>query len=97
MRRRGRIWAPQVYLVYAGLAQHADNVPSARRKKAQLANQAKRLFLQQLELFGQVNENTNGVLGVGSDSTRADSYYHWGALHALVAIVEAGAYPSHML
>lgn len=97
LRRRGRIWAPQVYLVYAGLAQHSARVPSARKKKAELADQAKRLFLQQLELFGQVNENTNGVLGVGSDSTRADSYYHWGALHALVAIAEAGAYPSPML
>ena len=93
---RGRIWAPQTYLVYAGLAKFA-HVPSASAAKARLADQAKRLFLQQLELFGQVNENTNGVLGVGSDSVRADSYYHWGALHALVAIAEAGAYPSKML
>lgn len=93
---RGRIWAPQIYLVYAGLAKFA-HVPSAAAAKAQLADMAKRLFLQQLDMFGQVNENTNGVLGVGSDSTRADSYYHWGALHALVAIAEAGAYPSPML
>ena len=44
-------------------------------------------------------ENTNGVLGVGSDSTRADGYYHWGALHALVAMAETGAYryPSPLL
>lgn len=70
---RGRIWAPQVYLVYAGLAQYA-HIPSAATKKAQLADQAKRLFMQQLDLFGQVNENTNGILGVGSDSARADSY-----------------------
>ena len=83
-------------LVYAGLAKFA-HVLSAAAAKAQLADMAKRLFLQQLDLFGQVNENTNGVLGVGSDSTRADSYYHWGALHALVAISEAGAYPSPML
>ena len=93
---RGRIWAPQVYLVYAGLAKFA-HVPSAAAAKAQLADQAKRLFVQQLGLFGQINENTNGVLGVGSDSRRADSYYHWGALHALVAIAEAGAYPSPLL
>ena len=38
-----------------------------------------------------------GVLGVGSDSSRADSYYHWGALNALVAMAEEGAYPSDML
>ena len=93
---RGRIWAPQIYLVYAGLKRH-EHVPSAAAKKAQLAEQAERLFRQQLGLFGQVNENTNGILGVGSDSTRADSYYHWGALHALVAIAQTGAYPSPML
>eukprot|EP00756_Hemistasia_phaeocysticola_P043525 Hpha_TRINITY_DN17106_c0_g1::TRINITY_DN17106_c0_g1_i1::g.146806::m.146806 len=90
---RGRIWAPQVYLVWAGL-QRYDHLPSAKTKRAQLAAQAERLFRQQLDLFGQVNENMNGVLGVGSDSIRADSYYHWGALNALVAIAERGLYPS---
>ena len=93
---RGRIWAPQVYLTYAGLRRY-DSVPAARAKRAQLAAQAERLFTQQLSLFGQINENTNGVLGVGSDSVRADAYYHWGALNALVAIAEAGAYPSPLL
>ena len=39
----------------------------------------------------------SGILGVGSDSVRANSYYHWGALHALVAIAEERAYPSPML
>jgi hypothetical protein len=93
---RGRIWAPQIYLAWAGL-QRYDSVPAARTKRAQLAGQAERLFRQQLDLFGQVNENMNGVLGVGSDSARADSYYHWGALNALVAIAERGLYPSPML
>ena len=93
---RGRIWAPQIYIAYAGL-KNFEHVPAAKAKMAQLAGQSKRLFQQQLELFGQVNENTNGVLGVGSDSTRADGYYHWGALHALVAMAETGAYPSPLL
>jgi len=57
----------------AGLKQF-EHVPAARTKMAQLAGQSRRLFTQQLSLFGQVNENTNGVLGVGSDSTRADGY-----------------------
>ena len=39
----------------------------------------------------------NSEAQVGSDSDRADGYYHWGALHALVAIAEEGAYPSPML
>jgi hypothetical protein len=82
--------------VWAGLKRY-DHVPAAKAKRAELAGQSKRLFEQQLGLFGQINENTNGVLGVGSDSVRADGYYHWGALHALVAIAETGAYPSAML
>ena len=92
---RGRIWAPQAFLAYAGLKNAGGASADATRK--QLAAQARRLFTQQLSLFGQINENTNGVLGVGSDSVRADSYYHWGALHALVAIAETGVYPSDML
>lgn len=35
---RGRIWAPQTYLVYAGLVKYS-HVPAAATKKAQLADQ----------------------------------------------------------
>lgn len=102
---------------------NAAHLPSVKQRKAALAEQARRLFKQELQLFGQINENTNGkdlllhrschtslasvapltvvefsgILGVGSDSVRANSYYHWGALHALVAIAEERAYPSPML
>ena len=57
-----RIWAPQVYLAYeyAVLANFA-NVPAVKAQKAELADQSRRLFKQELELFGQINENTNGV------------------------------------
>ena len=110
---RGRIWAPQYFLVYAGLRRQSlttewsgvvgrESKPGTSAARIQaarttLASQARGIFTQQMDLFGQVNENTNGVLGVGSDSVRADSYYHWGALHALVALAEAGAYPSPLL
>jgi hypothetical protein len=62
-----------------------------------LVEKAVAQFEQELGLFGQVNENMNGVLGCGSDSPRADGYYHWGALNAFVAIADAGAYPSPTL
>jgi len=44
---RGRIWAPQIYLVYAGLRQFA-HLPAAKVKMGVLADQARRLFLQQV-------------------------------------------------
>jgi hypothetical protein len=75
------MWAPQVFLTYAALLPHADGTPAFEA----LVSSAQRVFDQEWALFGQINENTNGVLGVGSDSSRADSYYHWGALMAFVA------------
>ena len=43
-----------MYLTYAGLNNFADRVPAAKAKRAALADQARRLFTQQYELFGQV-------------------------------------------
>ena len=72
---RGRAWAPQAFLTWLGLQRYAD-VPSAAAARRTLVAKATRVFLRQLELFGQVNENLDGLLGLGSDSNRADSYYH---------------------
>lgn len=93
---RGRIWQPQQFLTWAALLRqrgHKDTVAP----RLDLVSKAQALFTRQLSLFGQINENVNGVLGVGSDSVRADSYYHWGALGAFMALVEAGHYPSPIL
>ena len=81
---RGRAWAPQLFLVWLGLQRYAD-VPSAAAARATLVSMATRTFRRQLINFGQINENLDGLLGLGSDSGRADSYYHWGALNAFVS------------
>lgn len=94
---RGRQWAPQTFLVWCGLAQYDSSLPAVRLTRQTLVRKARAQFEQQLQLFGQINENMNGVLGVGSDSDRADGYYHWGALSAFVSILEAGAYESKTL
>ena len=93
---RGRAWAPQAFLVWLGLQRYAD-VPVAVASRRTLASMASRAFMRQLDLFGQVNENLDGLLGLGSDSSRADSYYHWGALNAFLSLVERGAYPADVL
>ena len=66
---RGRQWAPQTFLVWAGLVQMRTD-PAAAAARNALVRKARAQFEQQLRLFGQVNENMNGVLGVGSDSPR---------------------------
>ncbi len=63
--------------MWAGLAQ----TPGAQAAEARrtLVAKAAQLFRRQRRLFGQINENTNGVLGVGSDSprVRVRLYRHW--------------------
>ena len=93
---RGRAWAPQAFLTWLGLKRYED-VPSAAAARAVLVEKAQRLFLRQLSLFGQVNENLDGLTGLGSDSSRADSYYHWGALNAFVGLIELGIFPAEVL
>ncbi len=93
---RGRAWAPNAFLVWLGLQRYAD-VPEADAARRTLVDMSGRLFARQLENFGQVNENLDGLLGLGSDSNRADSYYHWGALWGFIGLVEAGGFPASVL
>jgi hypothetical protein len=93
---RGRSWAPQAFLTWLALRRY-DDVASAAAARRALVDMASRAFARQVELFGQVNENLDGLLGLGSDSDRADSYYHWGALNGFIAIVEQGYYPAELL
>jgi hypothetical protein len=75
---RGRIWGPQVALVYLALLRY-DAVPEARAARGVLVRQALRLELQEWRLFRQVTENHNGVFGVGEDVGNADPFYRaWG-------------------
>jgi hypothetical protein len=81
---RGRVWAPQIFLTHTALL--TEGSAASKAAAATLRVMAGALFDQQWSLFAQINENTNGLLGVGSDSNRADSYYHWGALNAFVTM-----------
>ena len=94
---RGRAWAPQTFLTWLGLQRYSARVPAAADARRTLVAMATRVFRRQLVLFGQVNENLDGLLGLGSDSDRADSFYHWGALNAFVGLVEGGGYPADVL
>jgi hypothetical protein len=86
---RGRIWGPQVALVWLGLRNY-DAVPEARTARGVLVAQALKLELQEWRLFRQVTENHNGVFGVGEDVGNADPFYHWGALLGHISLLEAG-------
>ena len=70
---RGRIWGPQVALVYLGLLKY-DALPAARAARGVLVAQALRLELQEWRLFRQVTENHNGIFGVGEDVGNADPF-----------------------
>ena len=81
---RGRVWAPQIFLTHMALLTEGSAASTAAAATLRLL--AGNLFDRQWSLFAQINENTNGLLGLGSDSDRADSYYHWGALNAFVTM-----------
>ena len=70
---RGRIWGPQVALVYLGLLRY-DALPEARAARGVLVRQALRLELQDWRLFREVNENYNGIFGTG-EGGNADPFY----------------------
>jgi len=88
---RGRIWGPQVALVWLGLRRpEYAAVPEVQAARAVLVQQALRLELQEWRLFRQVTENMNGIFGAGEDVGNADPFYTWGALLGHVALLEAG-------
>ena len=60
------------------------NFSSAQSARAALVDKAAQQFRQQYDLFGQINENMNGVLGVGSDSPRVSQ---WIKLVVVIVVV----------
>ncbi|MFU8780909.1 MAG: MGH1-like glycoside hydrolase domain-containing protein, partial [Kiritimatiellia bacterium] len=82
---RGRIWAPQNFLVYLGLRNY--DLPEARKA---LVEKSEALLLQEWRAFGHVHENYNGDTGTGcgSEKDNSDPFYHWGGLLALISIME---------
>jgi hypothetical protein len=88
---RGRVWGPQVALVWLGLRRH-DALPQARAARLVLVKHALALELQNWRLSRQVMENINSVCGAGEDGVGwgSDPFYTWGALLGHVALLEAG-------
>jgi len=82
---RGRIWGPTNWLLYLGLRNY--DLPEARRT---VADRSAALFLKEWTSKGHVHENYNAITGEGCDSKSSDRFYHWGALLALPALIEAG-------
>jgi len=82
---RGRIWAPQNFLVYLGLRNY--DLPEARRA---LVKKSEALLLKEWRAFGHVHENYNGDTGAGcgAEKDNSDPFYHWGGLLALISIME---------
>lgn len=83
---RGRIWGPQIALVWLGLRRY----PQADSARAVLVKQALALELQEWRLFRQVTENCNSIFGAGEDVGNADPFYTWGALMGHISLLERG-------
>jgi hypothetical protein len=82
---RGRIWPPMNFLVYLGLRRY--DAADARR---QLAEKSGKLLLKEWVEKGHIHENYNADNGEGCDVANSDTFYHWGALLSLIALMEAG-------
>ena len=90
---RGRVWGPQLMLQWWGLANPAyAGVQSVQDARKSLVAQSRKLLLAEWSNFRRVAENYNGVIGVAEDVENADPMYHWGALPAMMAILEDGKY-----
>ncbi|MBC8081257.1 MAG: hypothetical protein H7X86_13000, partial [Gorillibacterium sp.] len=80
---RGRIWAPMNFLVYLGLR----NYPFSE-VRSEFAGKSVALLLKEWREHRHVHENYCADTGVGCDSMSSDKFYHWGALLALIGLME---------
>jgi len=80
---RGRIWGPMNFLVCEGLKRYGfyDTAYSFSKKSLNL-------FRKEWEEKGHIHENYNCITGEGDDVPSSDSFYHWGALLAYIAVSE---------
>jgi glycogen debranching enzyme len=84
---RGPIWGPMNMLVYMGL--EAYDLPEARRD---LAEKSAYALLKEWREHRHIHENYNSMTGEGCSSPDSNPFYHWGALLALIPLMEAGHY-----
>eukprot|EP00755_Sulcionema_specki_P000981 Sspe_Gene.25808::Locus_10470_Transcript_1_1_Confidence_1.000_Length_2535::g.25808::m.25808 len=84
---RGRVWGPMNYLVYQSLSQYL-HIPAVAEARRVLAVQSRTTFLDEWVANRRVMENYNSLSGEGCDVRNACPFYHWGALAALVPLLE---------
>lgn len=85
---RGRIWAPMNFLAYMAMRRHGLDWACA-----DLAEKSRRLLMNEWVEHGHIHENYNAETGSGCDVQNSDKFYHWGALLAVVALIETGKLP----
>jgi len=76
-------------LLYLGLREYA-HLPVVKQAMTTLAAQSEKTFLKEWVPNHRVMENYNSKTGFGCDSGDAVSFYHWGGLAALTALMEKG-------
>lgn len=87
---RGRIWGPLNFLVYLGLRNYPD-----KDVDEQFADKSWALFQQEWVANRHVHENYNAVTGMADDVDSSDRFYHWGALLALIRMMQTEQPVSH--
>jgi putative isomerase len=86
---RGRIWGPMNWLVYSGLWNY--DLPAAR---AALAANSMKLLLQEWRNRHYVCENYSAVNGMWDGPGGHDKFYTWGALLAIIGLIDKGLIPA---
>jgi putative isomerase len=80
---RGRTWAPYNFMTYVGLKRNGRDKEAARLVRKTIEN-----FHRLWENEHACYENHNAFTGEGKDSVDSDPFYGWGAMYALMWIME---------
>ena len=83
---RGSIWATMNFLVDLGMRNY--NLPQARQH---LAQKSRSLLLREWHTNGWIRENYHAEHG-GAPSRRSSHFDHWGALLAMIDLMENAGY-----
>ena len=83
---RGRSWGPMNFLVFLGLKKY-DHLKIVKEASLVLVKQSEATFLKEWVKHRRIMENSNSQTGEGCDVENAISFYHWGALNALMSFL----------
>lgn len=88
---RGRIWAPLNFMVYQALKD-----AGLYNEAKMLAEKGEKMLMFTWEEERRIYENYGATDGLGNSARQSDSFYHWGALLAYMAI-DAETFPKEDL